>query len=557
MRHATAFLPSSVLKPHIATAKGIHFNITLTEPVLFLEEYNKDDPSTKKCNVLRGQLSLRVTEATTIKKISIRFRGQTKIQWPEAACTVKKTLVTQGVTYLDHGDTALHRNEFGADFFQLSDFTSTVAEKTEMITTKDMPLRENLTCSSKDVDGCLLAPDYSSATFAKCLRRPNAAKCQHHHRVFPAGEYLYNFEFIVDGSLPETIRTDLGFVKYSLEASIEPAGRFCSTLTENLDIPIVRLPTENSLESIEPIAISRLWRDKLHYKAIILGKSFSMGSKIPINLKLVPMTNVVCHWIKIYVTEHVQYWTREKAARHMQLPTKRVLLFEKHAGLESTSTYPGSEISIIPENGMELAGTTPIMNRDNKNTNLLGAVPTDTEIDIMVQLPSCNEMKHKEKWQCLHFDTEVEGLKINHWIQVVVRFSNLSGVHPSGNKPVEMTIEAPFHILSCKATPANIFVPAYEMHSEGPLSAVQECGCACPGPDVSRPKSSEHDTTTQQPINPDQSSLMPLNGSTLSLNSSHNSSDTECGDIKRPPRAYLGGTNRDHTRSQQTFWPVS
>ncbi|KAJ5681972.1 uncharacterized protein N7477_001912 [Penicillium maclennaniae] len=422
MRNSTALLPTSVLKPHIATAKGIHFNITLTEPVLFLEEYNKDDPSTKKCNVLRGQLNLSVTEATTIKKISIRFRGQTKIQWPYA-CTVKKTLLTQGVTYLDHGHTALQRNEFGADFFQLSDFPSKVAEKAKVTTKRDMPLRNNSSCSSKDVDGCLLVPDYSSATLTECLRRPNAAKSQHHHRVFPAGDYLYNFEFVVDGSLPETIRTDLGFVKYNLEASIEPAGLFCSTLTENLDIPIVRLPAENSLESIEPIAISRLWRDKLHYKAIILGKSFSMGSKIPINLKLIPMTDVVCHWIKVYVTEHVQYWTREKTAYHLQLPAKRVLLFEKHGGLESASTYPGSEISIIPENGMELGGTTPIATSDNKNTSLLGAVPTDTEIDLQVQLPSCHEMKHKEKWQCLHFDTEVEGLKIYHWIQVNYTFS--------------------------------------------------------------------------------------------------------------------------------------
>lgn len=60
----------------------MHFNITLAEPVVFLEGYNKDDPSTKKCNVLRGQLHLKVNEATKIKKIWIRFRGQIQIQWP-------------------------------------------------------------------------------------------------------------------------------------------------------------------------------------------------------------------------------------------------------------------------------------------------------------------------------------------------------------------------------------------------------------------------------------------------------------------------------------------
>lgn len=327
----------------------------------------------------------------------------------------KRTLLTQGVTYFDHGDTALQRNQFGADFFQLSDVASTATEKAKVIATTDTPLQQNQPFACKDADGYLLSSEYS---FTKCIPRPNTTKCQHNYRLFPAGDYLYNFEFVVDGSLPETIKTDLGSVKYNLEASIEPFGRFCSPLIGKLDIPIVRLPAENSLESIEPITMSRVWRDKLQSKTIILGKSFSLGSQIPINLKLSPMANLVCHWVKVYVTEHVQHWTRGKGARHLQLPAKRVLLFEKQGGLESTSTYPGSEIRIISGGGMEPVGNTPNVNSTNKNTNLLGAIPSDTEIDLKVQLPSCHEMKRREKWQCLHFDTDVESLKVNHWIQV-------------------------------------------------------------------------------------------------------------------------------------------
>jgi len=83
MRDSTPLFTKSTLGPHIATARGIHINITLTEPVLFLEGYNKDDPSTKKCNVLRGQLHLKVTEATKIEKIWIRFCGQMEVGWPQ------------------------------------------------------------------------------------------------------------------------------------------------------------------------------------------------------------------------------------------------------------------------------------------------------------------------------------------------------------------------------------------------------------------------------------------------------------------------------------------
>lgn len=130
----------------------------------------------------------------------------------------KRTLLTQGVTFFDHGDTALQRNDFGADFFQLSDVASAATEKAKGIATADTPLQQSQSFASKDANGCLFAPEYSSASLTKCLPRPDATKCQHYYRSFPAGDYLYNFEFVVDSSLPETIKTNLGSVKYNLEA---------------------------------------------------------------------------------------------------------------------------------------------------------------------------------------------------------------------------------------------------------------------------------------------------------------------------------------------------
>ena len=246
--------------------------------------------------------------------------------------------------------------------------------------------------------------------------KSNAAKCQPNHKSFPAGDYLYSFEFLVDGSLPETITTDLSSIHYNLEASIEPFGPLGSPLTGKLDIPVVRLPTENSLELSEPITISRTWRDKLGYRVDISGKSFSLGSRIPISLKLTPMANLVCDWIKVYVTEHVQHWTSGKGSRRLELPTKKLLLFEKKGGLEGESTYPGSEMHIISDGGIGGTGKTSIVN--NNNANLLGDISNDTKIELKVQLPSCPEMKRRGKCQWLHFDTDGASLKVNHWIQV-------------------------------------------------------------------------------------------------------------------------------------------
>ena len=284
-----------------------------------------------------------------------------------------------------------------------------------MIASTDALLYTNKSLESKRVKSCSLQPGCSGEVSGKCLKS-NAAKCQPNHKSFPAGDYLYSFEFLVDGSLPETITTDLSSIHYNLEASIEPSGPLGSPLTGKLDIPVVRLPTENSLELSEPITISRTWRDQLGYRVDISGKSFPLGSRIPISLKLTPMANLVCDWIKVYVTEHVQHWTSGKGSRRLELPTKKLLLFEKKGGLEGESTYPGSEMHIISDGGIGGTGKASIMN--NSNANLLGDISNDTKIELKVQLPSCPEMKRRGKCQWLHFDTDGASLKVNHWIQV-------------------------------------------------------------------------------------------------------------------------------------------
>jgi hypothetical protein len=70
----------------IATGHGMHLGIALSESVLFLEGYNKKDPSTKKCTVLRGQSRLSVTKPTRLKKVWIRFCGQMQMVWPVGTC---------------------------------------------------------------------------------------------------------------------------------------------------------------------------------------------------------------------------------------------------------------------------------------------------------------------------------------------------------------------------------------------------------------------------------------------------------------------------------------
>jgi hypothetical protein len=80
---ATASFPPLRHEKIVATGSGIAVGIALTEPVLFLQGYDQNDPSTKKSAMLRGQLHLKITKSVKIKKISICFRGQAQTDWPD------------------------------------------------------------------------------------------------------------------------------------------------------------------------------------------------------------------------------------------------------------------------------------------------------------------------------------------------------------------------------------------------------------------------------------------------------------------------------------------
>jgi hypothetical protein len=319
------------------------------------------------------------------------------------------------------------------------------------------------------------------------------AQPQRNYRMFPVGDYLYSFEFPIDGSLPETIKTDLGSVRYDLEAIVERSGAFRPNLLGTMEIPVIRTPAEGSLEQVEPIAISRNWEDQLHYDIVISGKSFPLGSQIPIAFKLTPLAKVECHRIKVYVTENVQHWTADKSVHRLQ-PAKKVLLFEKRAESASTSTYPGSSMRVMAGGGIDwdhrAAAARGEEIVDRTRTNLLGNLSSEstgvgpTEMEFNVQLPSCHEMKARDEAQRLHFDTTYENIQINHWIKIVLRLSKVDERDTGKRRHFEISIDSPFHILSCKATQANIYLPAYSRPDSDPEPPAQEFECGCPGAPV-------------------------------------------------------------------------
>ncbi|EMC98087.1 hypothetical protein BAUCODRAFT_66760 [Baudoinia panamericana UAMH 10762] len=477
----------------IASGNGVSCAIHLAEPVLFLQGFENTESSPGNTAMLRGSLHLRVAKSAKIKAINLKFRGRSITRWPEGIPPRKiefeETDSFMGHVwaffnaqheYAERGTNADH-----VQLFRSAETGSANGTRADPLG-RSSPNSSSVNLSAKETKKLALAVN-QSRSFSKSDPVPGqqsvAAKG---YRTFLPGDYIYNFEYPLDSRLPETIDVELGSVKYELEAEVIRSGAFRGNLNGSKEVMIIRAPAEGSLEQVEPIAISRNWEDQLHYDIVISGKSFPLGTQVPIAFKLTPLAKVQCHRIKVLVTENIEYFCSNKRVHRME-PTRKVQLFEKRADGPPISTFPGSTMRVTAGGGIPYDARARAARGEevvpNDTTNMLGNLEGDTnigptEMEFNVQLPSCHNMKERERSQRLHFDTTYQNIQVHHWIKIVMRLSKPDANDPGKRRHFEISIDSPFHILSCRATQANISLPAYStpQTSSGEAS-LYECGC--------------------------------------------------------------------------------
>jgi hypothetical protein len=406
----------------VASGGGVNVNISLTEPVLFLRGFEQNEYSERNTAMLRGTLVLKITKPTKLKAITLKFRGKAVTKWPEGI-PPKKVDFEEVDTLMSHTWPF-----FNAQFPTAE--AGTGADRVELYKNTGglggSPNNSSLNLTSREAKRLSLQVNQSRSFGKGETPSGGPSIAQKGYRSFNAGEYTYNFELPLDSHLPETIDVDLGSVKYELEATVERAGAFRTNLVGTKEVTLIRAPSEGSLEQVEPIAISRSWEDQLHYDIVISGKSFPLGAQVPIAFKLTPLAKVQCHRIKVFVTENVEYFCNNKRVHRME-PVRKVQLFEKRADGPPTSTFPGSTMRIVSGGGVPYDQRAAAARGEDvqvqDSTNLLGNLGGDsnvgpTEMEFNVQLPSCHNMRDKDKLAKLHFDTTYQNIQVHHWIKV-------------------------------------------------------------------------------------------------------------------------------------------
>jgi len=301
----------------------------------------------------------------------------------------------------------------------------------------------------------------------------------------------------------------MGSVKYELEASIERAGAFKSNLCGKTDVLLVRNPSDQNLETSEPISITRNWspsptepqltsrEDQLHYEILISGKAFPLNGLIPIAFKFTPLAKVRLHRIKVFLSENVEYYCRDKKVHRLE-PMRKLLLFEKQAqrsgeispagilgrelsflssGQSSGVAVSGSRPPTLPNTttfpadtrGMPRRTVRPSMGRqatiDPSAHSLLGNLEGgdgsggSTEFELNVPLPGCASVRTpidmRNKTSPLipvrfHHTTIWPNIVVHHWIKIVLRISKSdeNAENKGKRRHFEISIDSPIHLLS-------------------------------------------------------------------------------------------------------------
>jgi arrestin-related trafficking adapter 3/6 len=67
----------------LASGNGVSVGISLAEPVLFLQGFDQAELAQRSTAMLRGSLHLKITKASKLKAVTLKFKGQATTKWPE------------------------------------------------------------------------------------------------------------------------------------------------------------------------------------------------------------------------------------------------------------------------------------------------------------------------------------------------------------------------------------------------------------------------------------------------------------------------------------------
>jgi hypothetical protein len=431
---------TSETKPLVQTST-IKVYLKLAEDNIFLQGFDEHSHQGRPPTLLRGALVIRILKSTKLKSISLTFKGIARTEWPEGI-PPKKNVYEEETMLMNHTwpfyTQSSDRNQSGADMIKSPNSLYPVLSGGSMMIEEVSSL--SLDSMSSKPNPLSLLKRVASPTNER--KRSNSIKSSmsnetvSEHYNFEPGDYIYNFEHPIQPSTPESIDASFGYVHYHLEVFIERQGAFKSNINARLPVRLIRAQADESIEDSEPIAISRDWEDQLHYDILIASKAIILNAYLPIYFKLVPLDKIKLHRIRIYLTENLEYYCRNKKVHRME-PVRKYLLLEHKAP-------PPKDLPKDADPKLKKMGN--LLTSDGYDL-------TAKEFEFQLYVPQ--KLNNQQR---LHPNTSYGNIKSHHWIKICLRLSRQLDGKP---KHYEISIDSPIHVLDPMCSHANTLLPAY------------------------------------------------------------------------------------------------
>ncbi|TFK21109.1 hypothetical protein FA15DRAFT_646096 [Coprinopsis marcescibilis] len=272
-------------------------DIHLDAPYLVLKGTGPDVESTR----LSGNVVLFLAEATSIKEITLEFRGKARIPIPNSESLVSN------ITYLSY-------NICNHNWSFLDLGASSSSHK----------------------------------------------KHSHTQRTLKAGRHLFPFSLEIGGSLPSSINAPVlggAIISYKLRATATRPGALLSSILPSLlhctiTVPLLRSFIPTALEYQQTLEIENTWAGKLMYNITLPHKAWAEGDIVGVLLKCSPLAKGVrVHSVLTNVEEKVQVY-----ARSGKTEEKRIVACSRHeivggAGENADGEGAGKARAVLVEMG--------------------------------------------------------------------------------------------------------------------------------------------------------------------------------------------------------------
>ncbi|KAF8124382.1 hypothetical protein EV363DRAFT_1354337 [Boletus edulis] len=333
-------------------------------------------------------------------------------------------------------------------------------------------------------------------------------------REFKPGTYSYPISFLLPANLPPTFSLPYGSLSYAIKGVAHRPGTFTSKLSCQVPLLVVAAPAIGAGEGSTggdpgPLIVENQWRGKLAYSFELDSRLFLLGSKrhleatasrrvspnteslveagvearaeevygtATLDLTLLPTEKIKIWKLDIIVDQHIRYVDRGgRPFRDDDRVQVRLLEVRdtknKHKRKHDPTPIPLLPTPISPHRSPLFPYLPP-----TTDPSIL-AGPGPYTLSIIIGLPGCSVSFDDDRGP-LHFSVKQKSssVRVEHSLRIVGD-EDTNDAGGERKRLVDITVQAPIAILSCRCVPDYQALPEYSRITEDNLQSCLACPC--------------------------------------------------------------------------------